>query len=195
MDPFTLCPKSCPMSWDLPPNTKSAPPISMDRNPSPFANCSANSATPIRVQFLVYWQPGITNLADYHTKHQSPDHHRLMRSTYLHPTEQLANTVIALLLRGCVNPPVRASPFRIILLSPFPCFAGSVSCLSHKVCQPNLIKLVTTYFKPTCSLRLHISIFNTLPTKYLSGVGNYVISLFCWVKLSMYRFERGSIYL
>ena len=63
-----------------------------------------------RGQFLVYWQPGITNLADYHTKHHSSAHHRLMRSTYLHLTEQLANTVIAILLRGCVNPPVRAFP-------------------------------------------------------------------------------------
>ena len=51
-----------------------------------------------RGQFLVYWQPGITNLADYHTKHYSPAHHRLMWSTYLHLTDQLANTVIALLL-------------------------------------------------------------------------------------------------
>ena len=40
-----------------------------------------------RGQFLVYWKPGITNLADYHTTHHLPAHHRLMRSTYLHPTE------------------------------------------------------------------------------------------------------------
>ena len=29
-------------------------------------------------QFLIYWQPGITNLGDYHTKHHSPAHHQLM---------------------------------------------------------------------------------------------------------------------
>ena len=29
-------------------------------------------------QFLVYWQPGITNLGNYHTKHRSPAHHQLM---------------------------------------------------------------------------------------------------------------------
>ena len=49
-------------------------------------------------------------------------------------------------------------PFGIILLSPRPCFAHSESCLSHKVCQPNLIKLVTTYLTPKLRLRLHISI-------------------------------------
>ena len=37
-------------------------------------------------QFLIYWQPGITNLGNYHTKHQSPAHHQLMRPTYLHTT-------------------------------------------------------------------------------------------------------------
>jgi hypothetical protein len=55
-------------------------------------------------QFIVYWGPGTSNLADYHTKHHSPAHHRQMRPTYLHPTtEQLANTLASCLLRGCVN--------------------------------------------------------------------------------------------
>ena len=35
-------------------------------------------------QFLIYWQLGITNLGDYHTKHHSPANHQLMRPTYLH---------------------------------------------------------------------------------------------------------------
>ena len=26
-------------------------------------------------QFLIYWQPGITNPGDYHTKNHSPAHH------------------------------------------------------------------------------------------------------------------------
>ena len=56
----------------------------------------------LQKQFLVYWKPGSTNLGDYHTKHHPPAHHRLMRSTYLHPTEQLANTAIAHILRGCL---------------------------------------------------------------------------------------------
>ena len=38
-------------------------------------------------QFLIYWQPGITNLGDYHTKHRSPAHHQLMLPTYLHTSE------------------------------------------------------------------------------------------------------------
>ena len=29
-------------------------------------------------QFLIYWQPGITNLGDYHTKHHSLAHQQLM---------------------------------------------------------------------------------------------------------------------
>jgi hypothetical protein len=61
-------------------------------------------------QFLVYWGPGTANIADYHTKHHSPTHHRLMRNTFLHPpaklqptTEQLANTLLSCLMRGCAN--------------------------------------------------------------------------------------------
>ena len=34
-------------------------------------------------QFIVYWQKGADNLADYFTKHHSLAHHRLMRSRYL----------------------------------------------------------------------------------------------------------------
>ena len=33
--------------------------------------------------FLVHWRKGNDNLADYHTKHHSPSHHRLKRSQYL----------------------------------------------------------------------------------------------------------------
>ena len=34
-------------------------------------------------QFDIIWEPGITNLADYYTKHHSPAHHKQIRSTYL----------------------------------------------------------------------------------------------------------------
>ena len=61
----------------------------------------------LQKQFLVYWQPGSTNLGDYHTKHHSQPHHRAMRPTFLHPTERLANAVISHILRGCVISPVR----------------------------------------------------------------------------------------
>ena len=33
-------------------------------------------------QFIVHWQKGSENLADYFTKHHSPSHHRRMRSQY-----------------------------------------------------------------------------------------------------------------
>ena len=49
-------------------------------------------------QFLVYWQPGITNLGDYHTNHHSPSHHQLMQPTYLHASEHLAQCAIAHIL-------------------------------------------------------------------------------------------------
>jgi hypothetical protein len=36
-------------------------------------------------QFLIYWRPGTENIGDYHTKHHSPSHHRLMRPKFLLP--------------------------------------------------------------------------------------------------------------
>ena len=64
-------------------------------------------------QFLVYWRPGTTNLGDYHTKHHSAAHHRQMRPIFLHTTEQLAQNVIQLLLRGCVkSSPMDSRPRR-----------------------------------------------------------------------------------
>ena len=50
-------------------------------------------------QFLIYRKPGITNLENYHTNHHSPAHHQLMRPTYLHTTEHLAQCSIAHILR------------------------------------------------------------------------------------------------
>ena len=35
-------------------------------------------------QFIVHWQKGSENLADYFTKHHSPSHHRYMRSQYMY---------------------------------------------------------------------------------------------------------------
>lgn len=34
--------------------------------------------------FLIYWSPGKSNLADYHTKHHPASHHRRLRPLYLH---------------------------------------------------------------------------------------------------------------
>jgi hypothetical protein len=59
-------------------------------------------------QFDVYWRPGCENLADYHTKHHSAQHHKYMRHLILHEANSLQ------VLRGCVKllpfpqPPVRA---------------------------------------------------------------------------------------
>jgi hypothetical protein len=49
--------------------------------------------------FHVYWRPGQTNLADCFTKHHLPAHYRRDRATYLHYPY-----ILALALRGCVNP-------------------------------------------------------------------------------------------
>jgi hypothetical protein len=60
-------------------------------------------------QFLVYYRPGVSNLADPFTKHHSPAHMRLMRPKFLHPTpNNLANAAFSHLARGCVNSPARA---------------------------------------------------------------------------------------
>jgi hypothetical protein len=59
-------------------------------------------------QFEVYWRPGRENLADYHTKHHSAQHHKYMPHLILHEANSLQ------VLRGCVKllplpqPPVRA---------------------------------------------------------------------------------------
>jgi hypothetical protein len=59
-------------------------------------------------QFDVYWRPGRENLADYHTKHHSAQHHKDMRNLLLHEANSLQ------VLRGCVKllplpqPPMRA---------------------------------------------------------------------------------------
>jgi hypothetical protein len=59
-------------------------------------------------QFDVYWQPGRENLADYHTKHHSAQHHKEMPGLKLHQANSLQ------VLRGCVRllplpePPLRA---------------------------------------------------------------------------------------
>jgi hypothetical protein len=59
-------------------------------------------------QFDVYWRPGRENLADYHTKHHSAQHHKDMRGLILHQANSLQ------VMRGCVKlmqlpqPPLRA---------------------------------------------------------------------------------------
>jgi hypothetical protein len=60
-------------------------------------------------QLDVYWRPGRENLAYYHTKHHSAQHHKDMRHLILHEANSLQ------VMRGCVKllqlpqTPVRAS--------------------------------------------------------------------------------------
>ena len=60
-------------------------------------------------QFVIYWQAGADNIADYFTKHHAPSHHRRMRSRYLH-TENESHTInnnISIpsigTVRGCID--------------------------------------------------------------------------------------------
>ena len=54
-------------------------------------------------QFCVFWRPGPENLGDYHSKHHTPEHHRAVRSKYLHVPNLRS-------LQGCVNLTVRMNP-------------------------------------------------------------------------------------
>lgn len=57
-------------------------------------------------QFLVYWQPGSENLADYFTKHHPASHHREQRNIYLVPSangSKYAYKNMPTMLQGCVK--------------------------------------------------------------------------------------------
>ena len=60
-------------------------------------------------QFIIYWSPGATNLADYHSKHHPPVHHKQMRPTILH-SSHFVNCLSQCLMRGCANPLFIAPP-------------------------------------------------------------------------------------
>ena len=56
-------------------------------------------------QFRVFWRPGPENLGYYHSKHYPPEHHRAVRSNFLHvPNLRL--------LQGCVNLTLRVNPIK-----------------------------------------------------------------------------------
>jgi hypothetical protein len=44
-------------------------------------------------QFNVYWRPGLTNLADYFTKHHAPAYHQHIRATYVHTLNLLSQVL------------------------------------------------------------------------------------------------------
>jgi len=56
-------------------------------------------------QFLIYWQPGTQNLADYFTKHHAPQHHCEQRYVYLHKPPQINHALCTTfsLLQGCIK--------------------------------------------------------------------------------------------
>ena len=54
-------------------------------------------------QFRVFWRPGPENLGEYHSKHHLPEHHRAVRSKYLHVPNLRS-------LQGCANLTVRVNP-------------------------------------------------------------------------------------
>ena len=41
-------------------------------------------------QINIYWSPGINNLADYHTKHHPPSHHKNMRPIMMNTKFQVS---------------------------------------------------------------------------------------------------------
>jgi hypothetical protein len=58
-------------------------------------------------QFDMYWPPGRENLGDYHTKHNSAQHHKDARGFILHQENSLQ------VLRGCVKLlPLPQTPLR-----------------------------------------------------------------------------------
>jgi hypothetical protein len=61
-------------------------------------------------QFDVYWRPGRENLADYHIKHHSAQHHKDMRHLIVHEANslQVLRGFVKLLPLPLPQPPVRA---------------------------------------------------------------------------------------
>ena len=54
--------------------------------------------------FIIYWDKGVNNLADYHTKHFPPYYHQKVRPTYILKGFHLGTD-----LRGCVFHPPRGN--------------------------------------------------------------------------------------
>ncbi len=56
-------------------------------------------------QFKIYWQLGKTNLADYFTKHHSPNHHTNVRAELLTKVQYLAEARQKQLVNGQTTAP------------------------------------------------------------------------------------------
>ena len=55
-------------------------------------------------EFKIWWDKGVNNLADYHTKHFPPSHHQKVRPTYILKGNNLSTDIAY--MRGCVNQPL-----------------------------------------------------------------------------------------
>jgi hypothetical protein len=66
-------------------------------------------------QFLIYWEPGQTNLADYYTKNHPPCHHKRVRPvcTYTKQSPVSIQGCIELLSRHLTEGAARTIPARM----------------------------------------------------------------------------------
>ena len=57
-------------------------------------------------EFIVYWEQGLSNFADYFTKHFPPSHHQRLRSTYVLKGHCITLPITSWEshVRGCVDP-------------------------------------------------------------------------------------------
>jgi hypothetical protein len=69
-------------------------------------------------QFVVYWQKGSDNDADYFTKHHPPSHHRVKRSRYLHENGKPVSTDPA--PKSAAGTPLERSTLLGRAIGPFP---------------------------------------------------------------------------
>jgi hypothetical protein len=64
--------------------------------------------------FIVYWQSGVTNDADYFTKHHPTSHHRVKGGEYLYTAPPIARS-----MQGCVDLlPSHSGSYRAPLVQP-----------------------------------------------------------------------------
>ena len=54
-------------------------------------------------QFIIYWEEGLTNFADYFTKHFSSSYHQKIRSTYILKGYNISAHTISPQSAGCVD--------------------------------------------------------------------------------------------
>ena len=53
-------------------------------------------------EFLLFWDKGTNNIADYFNKNHPPCYQKLMRPKYIHTPKQVSCSAQAL-VQGCVN--------------------------------------------------------------------------------------------